>query len=142
MTSTEGERGDADKPLGETLAIVIQEGEMLASVKALVSPGGFGRWVDEHFPGDRRYAYGAMRLAAYAQDVGGEAAKNRLREGLWADLRALVLEHDIEFAASPARGDDLGRLLAEAVQELPPVDLTDAGAEWWTMTTGGEHGKA
>src|SRR5208282_1060126 len=117
--------GDA-MPLEITLTAVIREGKLLLGAREVAPPGEFGRWIDEHFPPGRRYAYGAMRFAVYAMEIGEVNAIEAVRPAMLGDLQMLVGVDGIQHAV-----DDLGLLLLAVAEQLPPLDLTDNGEEWW-----------
>jgi len=115
-----------DRPLEITLTAVIREGKLLLGAQEVAPPGEFGRWIDENFPSGRRYAYGAMRFAVYAMDVGEVNAIEAVRPAMLGELEMLVGVDGIQHAV-----DDLGLLLAGVAEQLPPLDLTDNGQAWW-----------
>ncbi|MGI8440812.1 MAG: DUF3102 domain-containing protein, partial [Thermoleophilaceae bacterium] len=106
------EHEQAQEAFASAVEHAVRCGELLLEAKAQVGHGGWGAWLDEHFPASRRSAQGYMRLARHGQE-----AQALAHLGVEGALRQL--------AAPAADRDWLGE-----VQALLP-DL--AGAEWDTF---------
>lgn len=77
------EHEQAQEAFASAVEHAVRCGELLLEAKAQVGHGGWGAWLDEHFPASRRSAQGYMRLArhgAEAQALAHLGVEGALRE--------------------------------------------------------------
>lgn len=108
------EHEQASEAFASAVEHAIRCGELLTDAKAQVGHGGWGAWLDEHFPASERTARGYMRLAANRQRV-ADLGQTSIRAAL-AELAESTTD-----GGTSERLDDAERRIAANAAALEPV---------------------